>query len=519
MRRENCLDSPWRDGGLGSDSARGATPKPSAASRRLAPSSSPTHTVISRLWQLRASPLAWLSTVPLLGACQSYNQQIDELVGVYSAGDFAAAAEIVDSGDLDEAIASETDGLLFQLEAAKVLQDAGRFAESSLAFDRAYARLEHFDYQADVSVSEELVSAVGTQSSRDYRGTDYDRILVEVYETLNYLAVGDLGEALVHVRRAYRRQAEAVARNSEEIAAREEDGNKAGKRALEHPNYKAFEESLDTLTTDAYADFVNPVASFLSAVLLREEGSNSNALVDLRKLVGMLPENTYLPALLEEFEAGPAPVPGRFYVIHENGLAPRREEWSITLPSPNGLSRFAIPRLVPTETEARALEVSAADGSWSLETERLASVTSIVATDFKVHLPGLIWRTVIAQVAKEGTTAALANQDKTGLVRLAGSIFKVTTAGADLRTWRTLGAEFQMAYGEVPADGRLSLALVDPFGSRRGGVELQVPPARTTIVYVRTPRLSNLAPHVFSIGKAAARPLPTAPSPETTPDA
>jgi len=461
---------------------------------------------------------ALLASLPVCSACQSYNQQIDELVGTYGAGNFDAAAAVIDSGDLDDALQSETDGLLFHLEAAKVLQDAGRFAESSLLFGRAYRRLEHFDYQAEVSISEEFVSAVGTQSSRDYRGTDYDRILLEVYETLNYLAVEDLGEAMVHVRRAYRRQAEAVARNAEEIAERKERADGEQQALFDHPNYKAYEGNLDSLATDAYADFVNPVATFLSALLLREEGSSANSLVDLRKLLQMLPENGYLPALLEEFEAGPSPVTGRFYVLFENGLAPRREEWSITLPTRNGISRFALPRLVPNAPAVSGLEVQATDGTFTLETDHLASVDSIVATDFKLHLPALVWRTVIAQIAKEASTAALANQDETGLVRLAGSIFKVVSSDADLRTWRTPGAEFQMAYGQVPADGRLSLRLFDGAGYRLGPVEVELPPARTTILYVRNPDLVEPLPHVFSIGKGAARELPPATTTEVTPD-
>ena len=72
----------------------------------------------------------------------------------------------------------------------------------------------------------------------------------------------------------------------------------------------------------------------------------------------------------------------------------------------------------PPETEVRALAVSAVDGSFTLETELLASVNSIVATDFKVHLPGLIWRTLIAQITKESATAALANQDAFSLLNV-----------------------------------------------------------------------------------------------------
>ncbi len=436
----------------------------------------------------------------LLGSCQSYNSQIEGLVSVYEKGEFEEAASVVESGDLEEAYASKTDGLLFMLEAGKVLQDAGLYRESISMFERASARMEHFDLQASVSVSEELVSTVSTQASRDYRGTDYDRILLEIYEVLNYLAINDFGEAMVHVRRAYRRQAEAVARNASEIEARQKENNATGSKALQSEEYRKFEQSLNTLATDAYADFVNPMATFLSAVLLREEGTNSNALVDLRKLVSMLPNNSYLPLLLEEFEAGPSPVPNRFYVIFENGLAPARREWSLTLPTPNGWSRIAVPMIVPQPTEVKHLLVRALDDSLELATQQIASIDSIVASDFKANLASMIWRIVISQVAKETATYALAKQDSSGIASVLGSIYKVASAGADLRTWRTPGSEFQIAFGEVPEDGRLSLDLITSTNLARGRSDVILPPARTHFIFVRVPRLSNIQPRVFSLG-------------------
>lgn len=441
------------------------------------------------------------SLIPLLlGSCKSYNDRVQGLLADYETGNFDAAADLMVAGEFDEALQSDTDGLLFLLEAGKIMQDAGRYAESSAMFDRAYARMEKFDLQAKTSISNEFFAAAGTQSSLPYRGTDYDRILLDVYETLNYLAVDDFGEAMVHVRRAYRRQKEAVANNQDEIAARKESANSTGDAAIESEAYKEFEASFETLSTDAYSDFVNPMATFLSAVLLREEDSNDNALVDLRKLLGMQPEDSNLVPLLAEFEADSRPVENRFYVIFENGMAPRRDEWSLTLPTPNGLSRVAVPTVKVQPTSVRHLQVEALDGSFDLNTERVASIDSIVVTDFKNHLATLVWRTVIAQVLKEGTTYALAEQDSSGLALFAGSLFKVLTAGADLRTWRTPGSEFQVTYGQVPEDGQLSLQLIANSGAMGINTTIVVPPARTTFIYVRTPRQATLVPHIFSLG-------------------
>jgi len=447
-----------------------------------------------------------LVLAPLLFAsCKSYNDRIQHVVADYEAGRFEVAAETFQSGEFDEAFASDIDGMLFLLEAGKVLQDAGRYPESSAMFDRAYEIMVKWDLEADVSVSDEVTAMVGTQTSLPYRGSDYDRILLDVYEVLNYLARDDFGEAMVHVRRAYRRQAEAVARNQEEIQRRQEDGE--SKETFESEAYKELEQQVDSLTTDAYADFVNPMATFLSAVLLREEGTNSNAVVDLRKLAGMIPDNGYLEPLLAEFEANAAPVPGRFYVVFENGLAPVREEWSMTVPSPVGLTRIAVPTLRPVARAARGLRVASADGALVLETELVASIDSIVATDFKLNLPSRIWRIILSQAVKEGSTAVLSNQvnDSTAraFLEIGASIFKIASSGADLRTWRTPGSEFQIAYGQVPADGHLRLTLLGVDGRSSAPIDVLLPPARTTFLYVRNPRFSEIQPRVFTLGPAS----------------
>jgi len=457
--------------------------------------------------------------------CVSHRKEVSALVSTYEAGRFADAAAQIDADGYQDGLESDTNGIRFQLEAAKVLQDAGRYAESRDMFERASAGLEAWDMEADVSISEEVVATLGSQTSRPYRGTEFDRILLEVYQTFNYLALGDLDEALVRVRRAYRRQAEAVARNGAEIAAREESDNEVAKGALQQTDFLQLEAETKTLASESYADFVNPVATFLQAVLLREEGTNPSALVELRKLIGLVPSNGYLPVLYEEFDASEAPVPGRVYVLFENGMAPQRIEWSLVLPTPNGITRIAVPKLEPTPIAVAALRVSDPSGELDLVTQRLASVDSIVAADFAARLPGIVFRTMLSVAAKEGISYAARKNDDTGLAWLATDLYRLFTSDADLRTWRTIGAEFQLAYGQVPESGVLRIGYVSPGGPDSGTVEIEVPPARTTFILVRNPRLSPILPHVLSIGRSAnlpPRPEPTSapePTPETQPDA
>ncbi len=473
-----------------------------------------------------------LAVAPLATGCRSYNDKVGEVLATYEAGNFDAAAQVLTSKRFESELNGRRDGLLYRLEAAKVLLDAGRYEESSAMFDRAAELISEFDYAADISISEEFTSLLTDETSRTYRGTSYDRIQLEVYETLNYLARNDLSEAAVHMRKAFARQAEAVARNAQEISAETERAESEGvtsEQVFGDPGYVNMEARLDTLVNPAYADYVNPCASFLSAVLQREQGDTSGAIVDLRKVIGMLPANRYLPPLLEEFEASDAVAEDRVYLIFESGMAPLREQFSLSLFTfQQGVSTFSIPELVPIPNSIRGLAVEAPSEGLALETEHLTSIDSIVATDFKSRLPGIVLRTVVSLVAKEVVTHQVDKNSDNGVAFLLANIWKAATSKADLRTWRTMGSEYQLAVLQAPEDGVLELSLVDHNGGRHLQTRLELPRARTTLVYVRSPSLTAIGAHVMPIGPSSprtppspARPEPTTLDPEleTTPDA
>ena len=83
-----------------------------------------------------------LFLAPALASCRSYNEKMSVALTAYEAGDFSAAADRLTSEDLADERDSRRDGLLFRLEAAKALLDAGRYEESSAMFDRAAELIE-----------------------------------------------------------------------------------------------------------------------------------------------------------------------------------------------------------------------------------------------------------------------------------------------------------------------------------------------------------------------------------------
>lgn len=474
-----------------------------------------------------------LAGLPFFASCASYNDKVGATLATYQAGNFDAAADALTSEQHAKDLNGRRDGLLYRLEAGKALLDAGRYEESSAMFDRAAELVDEFDYTPDISLSEEFTTLLTDETRRTYRGTSFDRIQMEVYETLNYLGLGDLDEALVHMRKAFVRQSEAVARNADEISSETERAETEGvssEQVFGDPGYVEMSQQLDTLVNPAYADYVNPCASFLSAMLLREEGDSSNAVVDLRKLIGMIPNNSYLRQLLEEFEASDTPAQDRVYVLLESGMAPRRDEFKLSLYTfQQGISSFAIPTLVPQPSEVSGLRITNAGAALDVTTQHLADVDSIVATDFQSRLPGIVLRTVISLVAKEVATHAIDKASSNDLGFVIANVWKVATSKADLRTWRTMGAEYQLAYLQAPEDGVLELSLIDRGGGKHLATRIEMPRARTTLIYVRSPGLTAIGAHVMPIGPTTERTPPasnevsapetTEPEPETTPDA
>ena len=284
----------------------------------------------------RASRLCLGLSLTLLPACAT-SPELIELVMLHRDGAHEAALELLSEDDVRAELNGERDGLLWRLEAGKICQDAARFEESERHFRDADRRLREYDQEAVIRVGGELGALATNPAARAYRGTEYDRILLECYRAWNQLALGDLSEALVHCRRAFVRQAEAVERHARRITEEQESAESNGLRTSELIQEAKLEAAVApsrTRVDPTYADWVNPYATWLAAVLQWIEGDYSGSEVDLRKLAGMLPSRPGVAALLSEVEGGAvAQVPGmtRVFLIHEAGSAPSRISQSVVI--------------------------------------------------------------------------------------------------------------------------------------------------------------------------------------------
>ena len=145
-----------------------------------------------RLWDLAKRAPILLFAV-LLSACASYQSKVDNARRDFASDPSKAAAQL-------EPLAKEDgkDQLIYMLDYATALQLAGRNKESAKAFSQAEVIADQKDYH---SVSKIASSLVLSEEMVQYKGDDFEKVLINGMNAINYLALGEVDDALVEVRR------------------------------------------------------------------------------------------------------------------------------------------------------------------------------------------------------------------------------------------------------------------------------------------------------------------------------
>ena len=467
---------------------------------------------------VRSLLVAALGVFALTG-CKTYQSQNSVSAASWKAGAFALAAKEYDVK------AEKTDGgkdaLIWRLEQATALRAAGDYSNSIVAFNRAARLIDEQDEKARVSVSKESGALLSNQANLPYRGRDYDRVMLNTYQALNYLQLGEVEKARPEVIRAYQRQQEAVDENKrriekerEEIEAAKGDKKQESEsveKAQQDPKVAAglANQYAEIESLRAYADYVNPFTVFLDGFYFLQFAGDASDLERSRKsferLVGLVGDNKYFNAdlaLAEKYARG-EPVEPRTYVVFETGCAPKRDQFRLDIPifvvSDGNLPYVgaAFPRLELDRDYVPSLVVEAGGGIEN--TVLVASMDSVVGQSFKNELPTVITKTLLSTTIK-ATASYFANKAASDQNQLAGLFMKVATSAfqasvniADTRTWTTLPKEFQYCSFPTPANGPVTIRT--PHGQQ---ASLAPEPNSTNLILVKSvsPAAPLLVQHI-----------------------
>lgn len=356
------------------------------------------------------------------------------------------------------------DQLVYLLDYATALQEAGRYKESMKAFAEAERISEIQDYH---SISNIAQSAILSETAIQYKGDDYEKVMINAVNAINYLETGDLDEALVEVRK--------------------------------------LNQKLYKYKTEAKKDYEqNPFAYYLSAIIWEADKKWDDAYIAYKAAFELIPEYTPLKQDLlrlarraqrtedlstwkskfGDVEISPLwkeKSTGELIVILQQGWGPRKE------PRPEN-PRY--PYLVPVRnyTQTAAIEIN---GKREAQTTPVFSVQDVAIKTLNDDYGRLVASRVGGMVTKAVLSDQIRQKDE--ILGLLAWVVLNAADQADLRQWSTLPQTFQIA--RIPLkSGKYTVKAtgIDGYGQPTGEQlrdrEIEIKPGQKLFVNWRTLR-------------------------------
>jgi hypothetical protein len=144
---------------------------------------------------LRRCPLAVVIGILLCG-CATYSEEVQDVHEAFYEGRLDEAAAEIEAEIEDE----ESDRDILELEQAIIMQALGRYGESARLLMIADERMEVLDYTN--TPVEDVADAIFGFTTAPYRVTPTEKLLINSFNMVNFLALGEYEEAAVEARRA-----------------------------------------------------------------------------------------------------------------------------------------------------------------------------------------------------------------------------------------------------------------------------------------------------------------------------
>lgn len=419
--------------------------------------------------------------------CATHRSETEEIRKAWAVGNTQTAQKLVDEAVPDKL--DSGDEVIWLLEQGAITRANNDIEGSKKSLDRAYNKIKKYEDEAKVKLGEETAAFLVNQSYIDYKGYNYDKIMLSIYQSMNFIEAKDFDRARVELKRLQQAQAEAKRINLERI----EDSANAiadAKKKNKNANYDVSGLLKDANTTSAMTKYygerykadpkttiqqaaniyVNPFGHWLYGVCLMSTGDKEDQRMAgdaFRICSEMLGKQSEV--LNSDAADGAAIQEGKkqnlgnvTYVVLETGVAPLRRQFRLDLPL------WIINKNLPhvsmnfpyLEKQANFKEqVDVVVGEKTLKFDMIANMDDIIEDEFYVELPTVITKTMLSAAAKATAQyfAAKAAGDYGALVNVGMSLIQIASNDADLRTWTTLPKQIKLAKVETPADGKIKI--------------------------------------------------------------
>lgn len=381
----------------------------------------------------------------------------------------------------------DPESLLDALEAGKAFNDAGMWAFSRDAFDAAAHKLSWKEDTVDTP--SEVANLLGTTLTSDafgaYQGKIYQGSLIDYYQAINHLMLGDEADARVDFNRLQVRQANAVT----QLAAFSKSVDQSVKEGFADEKSHGARQSLGKVGPKI-ADGVKDLPSGLSEAKIRmaagdvmsavfratssaQSDKRSNFSRDMLKSAATASATRGGSAMIaylgREIRRGKGGLKDKAIILYEDGVGPGLKEFRIDLPlfiftGKVTYTGIALPQFQPGQPAFGSLKVGA--GKAQQETATLTDVNELAGLEFDAAYKGIVAKAVISTIIKTAAQAVVNNQiDRQKPDPLVGALLKLGMGAAqyaltkaDVRAWANLPNTIQMMVVDRPKSGVLTLA-------------------------------------------------------------
>jgi hypothetical protein len=398
---------------------------------------------------------------------------------------------------VDKKLKKGDDIILWSIQGGSLARNCGDFAKSTQFFDEAEL---HYKFDVDMKnplleVRDKTKSILINNNANPYEGNVYEKIMVNTYKALNFLALNDKENARVEINRALERERIAKEYFANDIASLEKK-NAANLQELKNTQdlYNSFaklkaereekksgvktkaqtfdfnENSIELAfekytqnSASAYSNFINPFTTYLSALFLLNDRSYQRAVDLFKEGLQIDPKNMQIAKDFMMADKMAGEFNARFnehyvWLIYENGFGAARGEFTIDLPlflASDSLiySSIALPTLVFRPLSYPFLTIKNDSGD-SFRTYVIADMDSIASAEFNKRYFGLAAQAVISAAAKTVIQKQLNDIDP--ILGFLGFAYQIATTKADTRSWSALPKRFEAA--SIPIkDGNITI--------------------------------------------------------------
>lgn len=347
---------------------------------------------------------------------------------LFQQGEYIQAASRLEEGFKKQGEKSE-DALLYLLDIGLSYHSAREYSKSSELFLRADKVAEIKDY---TSLSDEGASFLTSDNVKDYKGEDFEKVLISTFLAINFAAEGKLESALVECRRVNRKL----------LRMKQEGGR----------NYhqSAFARYLSATLYEASREYNDARIDYEEVARLRPDFPGIGA--DLWRMAFALRMNDYQQRYQKRFgleeKAWQKEVKkivdrsqmSELVVIYENGISPRKK------PNPHFRT---LPKFYPRSNPVEYAQIRVDE----LERGRtfvLDNIEEMAIRNLDEKYGSLVAKKVGGVIAKEVAAHSIARATDNPFLGLMAKLFFYLSDQADVRSWNLLPRDLQIYRVQLP---------------------------------------------------------------------